>query len=96
LIYGIHWMLNVVTGPVGYPAAVLIRGTQEISGPGRICSRCQIDKSFNSKPAAKQTGLWFEERPIAIPKKKIISTPRIGVDYAGVWAQKPYRFTLQE
>ena len=26
LIYGLHWMLNVVTGPIDYPAAVLIRG----------------------------------------------------------------------
>ena len=32
-VYGMHWMLNVVTGPVGYPAAVLIRGIEGIQGP---------------------------------------------------------------
>ena len=32
-VYGMHWMLNVVTGPVGYPAAVLIRAVQGINGP---------------------------------------------------------------
>ena len=26
--YGMHWMLNIVTGKRGYPAAVLIRGVQ--------------------------------------------------------------------
>ena len=35
-VYGMHWMLNVVTGPVGYPAAVLIRAVQDINGPARL------------------------------------------------------------
>src|SRR3989344_4993889 len=34
--YGIHWMLNIVTGPKDYPAAILIRGVEGISGPARI------------------------------------------------------------
>jgi DNA-3-methyladenine glycosylase len=32
IVYGMHWMLNVVTGPIGYPAAVLIRGVEGIVG----------------------------------------------------------------
>jgi DNA-3-methyladenine glycosylase len=96
LIYGMHWMLNVVTGVPGHPAAVLIRGTQDISGPGRITARLEIDKSLNGKPAKKSSGLWFEDRSIVIPNKRIKATPRIGVDYSGAWAQVPYRFILRE
>jgi len=29
--YGMHWMLNIVCGKEGYPAAVLIRGVRSIS-----------------------------------------------------------------
>jgi DNA-3-methyladenine glycosylase len=38
-VYGMHWMLNVVTGPVGYPAAVLIRSVESIIGPARLTIR---------------------------------------------------------
>ena len=96
LIYGMHWMLNVVTGEPDYPAAVLIRGTQEISGPGRITSRLAIDKSLNGNPAKRSSGLWFEDRAAPIASKRIEATPRIGVDYAGDWAQAPYRFVLRD
>ncbi len=96
LIYGIHWMLNVVTGEPEYPAAVLIRGTSDITGPGRITSRLQIDKSLNGKPATKASGLWFEKGSLVIPDNRIETTPRIGVDYSGDWAQAPYRFILRK
>jgi len=96
LVYGIHWMLNIVTGPSDYPAAVLIRGTQDVSGPGRICAQFQIDKALNGKPAEESSDLWFEKRSRVIPAKRIRATPRIGVDYSGAWATKPYRFVLDE
>lgn len=96
LIYGIHWMLNVVTGPEGYPAAILIRGVDQVSGPGRLTKFIHITKSLNKKPAVPKTGLWMEDRGEDIEKSKIEKTPRIGVDYAEEWAKKPYRFLLEE
>lgn len=89
-------MLNVVTGELGYPAAVLIRGTASISGPGRITARLRIDKSMNGKPAKKSSGLWFEQRAIDIPDARIQATPRIGVEYAGDWSRAPYRYILPQ
>ena len=91
-IYGIHWMLNVVTGDVDHPAAVLIRGAGEWTGPARLTKALAIDKRLNGLPAALASGLWIEDRGVRIPRSRIQRTPRIGVDYAGDWAHKPYRF----
>jgi DNA-3-methyladenine glycosylase len=94
-VYGMHNMLNIVTGPKEYPAAVLIRGTQDVSGPGRLTKHFQIDRFFNTKIASKESSLWIEDRGIKIKQSEIARTPRIGVDYAGpVWSQKEWRFIL--
>jgi DNA-3-methyladenine glycosylase len=96
LIYGMYWMLNIVVEKEGYPAAVLIRGTKEVIGPGRLTEKLQIDKTLNNLPASPESGLWIEDRGIVVPSEYIQKTPRIGVDYAGpVWATKPYRFALE-
>ncbi|MBI5413529.1 DNA-3-methyladenine glycosylase [Candidatus Peregrinibacteria bacterium] len=95
-VYGIHWMLNVVTGKKGFPAAVLIRGAGDIHGPARLTNFLKIGKEFNGKSAEPANGLWFENRGVIIKPGQIKKTPRIGVDYAGrVWAQKPLRFLLR-
>ena len=92
-VYGVHWMLNIVTGPKNYPAALLIRGAGDINGPARLTKKLQIDRKFNQVIALPKTGLWFEDRGIIIENREIIATVRIGVDYAGpIWAKKPYRF----
>lgn len=91
--YGMHWMLNIVTGRKNYPAAVLIRGTDKVKGPGRITKYLKIDKRFNGELADRKSGLWIEGRGCKMKASEILKTPRIGVDYAGpVWAKKPWRF----
>lgn len=92
LCYGVHWMLNVVTGPVDYPAAVLIRGAGPATGPGRLTKAMQIDQAFNRLPATVSSGLWFERGP-EIPDTEIQNSPRIGIGYAPEpWLSAPYRY----
>jgi DNA-3-methyladenine glycosylase len=96
LIYGIYWMLNIVTGPKNYPAAILIRGAGHLSGPGRLTKYLSINKSLNFKKAHPTSGLWLEDRGLIVKPSDIITTPRIGVDYARpIWSQAPYRFILK-
>jgi DNA-3-methyladenine glycosylase len=91
-VYGLHWMFNVVTGPEGYPAAVLIRGAGHISGPARLTRALAIDGSLHGRMADRATGLWFESGQA---RGEIMATPRIGVDYAGPrWASHKLRFLL--
>jgi DNA-3-methyladenine glycosylase len=93
LCYGMHWMLNIVTGAEGVPAAVLIRGAGPHVGPGRVTKGLGIDSAFDGRPATRRGGIWFEPgKPIA--PRRISRTPRIGVGYAGEWAEKPLRFVV--
>ncbi len=97
LCYGIHEMLNLVAGPEGWPAAVLIRGVEGVSGPGRVTRALDVDRRLNRAPAGISSGLWIEDRGVRIPGRRIAAGPRVGVDYAGpIWAAKPWRFTLVE
>ena len=96
LCYGVHEMLNLVTGPADYPAAVLIRGLDTVSGPGRLTKRLEIGRTLNGLPATYATGLHLEDHGLVLPRRNIKSGPRIGVDYAGpVWAAKPWRFWIE-
>jgi DNA-3-methyladenine glycosylase len=93
--YGMHWILNVVTGPEDYPAAVLMRRAEGIKGPARLAKYLKIDKRFNGLPSNKKAGLWIEDRGVKINHPQIKRAKRIGVDYAGKWAEKLYRFYLE-
>lgn len=102
LIYGMHYLLNVVADKDEYPAGILIRGIEtpegkKIFGPGRVAKALQIDKAFHGMKAGKEIKVWFEDRGENVSKKMIKKTPRIGVDYAGpIWSLKLYRFLLEE
>lgn len=104
LIYGMHHCLNVVTEGVGYPAAILIRGiewqeasgrTTRLFGPGRVCRHFLIDRGLNGCDMTTGEHLWIEAGGGRSPGDVIATYPRIGVDYAGEWAHKPWRFRLE-
>jgi DNA-3-methyladenine glycosylase len=97
LVYGMHFMLNIVTGPEDHPAAVLIRGGLDIerginlNGPAKLTKALKIDKGFNDLPIyEKKYGLWVEGREN--DDFKIIRSKRVGVDYAGSYKDKLWNF----
>lgn len=110
-IYGFYNMLNLVTEAKDFPAAVLIRAVEPVngielmkerrqngalrnlaSGPGKLCQAFAVDRSLNGADLRGNV-LYVEDRGEPIPKFR--TTPRIGVDYAGKWKSKPYRFLVR-
>lgn len=110
-IYGFYNMLNLVTEAKDYPAAVLIRAVEPMggielmktrrqngalsnlaSGPGKLCQAFAVDRSLNGADLRGDV-LYVEDRGDPVPKFQ--ATPRIGVDYAGKWKTKPYRFIVR-
>jgi DNA-3-methyladenine glycosylase len=99
LIYGMYHCLNVVTEREECPSAVLIRAIEIdgelIDGPGRLCRALQIDRRLNRADLTTGESIWFEDRGVLVEKADVVVHPRIGVDYAGEWAKKPWRFRLR-
>ncbi len=98
ICYGMHVMLNIVTGHRGEGAAVLIRSGKPISGlaeimqrrkmannpnlltgPGKVGQALGINKDFNCHPLYKKHDFVILNAPKV---NKIISGPRIGINYA--------------
>lgn len=93
LIYGMYWLLNVVTGDENDPQAVLIRGIDNTIGSGRVGKALQMDKSFYGEDLLSSTRLYIEDAP---ETKRIATAPRVGIDYASPeWRLKNWRFILE-
>lgn len=101
-IYGMHCCFNVVTEPEGVAAAVLVRAIEPIAGispelrtdgPGKLCRAIGITLDHNRADLLGDR-LYLEDAP-ALPSSQIRRGPRVGVDYAGAWARKPYRFWVR-
>ena len=78
LCYGIHNLMNVISGAEGVPQGVLIRGVAGYDGPGKLTRALQIDRSLNGVDLVSSQELWLEEGV----QPEYITTTRIGIDYA--------------
>jgi DNA-3-methyladenine glycosylase len=98
-IYGVHHCLNFVTRPEGEPQAVLVRALEpgpdvgRCSGPGLVCRSLAIDRSLDGAPLQPPL-LYVLDDGFEPAPSAIFQTRRIGVDYAGEWRERPWRFCL--
>lgn len=97
LIYGMWDCVNFVTREEGVPHAVLIRGVEPVQnidgktwGPGLLCKAMHIDRRLHGSDLLGDV-MWVE-KPSERRKHRIARAARIGVDYAGDWAHKHWRF----
>jgi DNA-3-methyladenine glycosylase len=89
-IYGMYWMLNIVTGEPDFPQAVLIRSLQGLQGPGVLTRALGIDRSFYGEDLTDSTRLWVEP---GLLHPVMEAGPRIGISYAGEpWKSNPWRY----
>jgi DNA-3-methyladenine glycosylase len=106
-VYGLHHHINLVTTEVGMPHAVLLRAVEPIAGaelmaerrgmaatrreltngPGKLCEAFAIDRGDN--------GIDMTRAPLFLSdgaRCKVARATRVGIDYAGVWAARPWRY----
>ena len=79
LCYGIHWLLNVITGPEDFPQGVLIRACLGFEGPGKLTKRLDITGEFNGADIASSSLLRIEDEG---RKVYITTDKRVGIAYA--------------
>ncbi len=105
--YGMHWMLNVVTERVDFPAAVLLRGILPVEGvetmtakrkggdtlgPAKLTQALGIDGVQNGiNLCDRSSGLWVEAGT-TIPETDILRSPRVGLfTVPEPWKSLPWR-----
>ena len=79
LCYGMHEMLNIVSGTEDDPQEVLIRGVEGYDGPGKLTKALGIDRSLNREDILSCPALRIEDDGAEV---NITSLPRVGIGYA--------------
>ena len=90
LCYGMHWLMNVITGEKDQPQGLLLRAGKRFDGPAKKKKNMKIDGSFNGIDLRSCEEIWFEDDGC---RPEIKTAPRVGIDYAGdYWKNIEWRF----
>ena len=93
LCYGIHWMMNVITGEEGDPQGVLIRACVEAEGPGKLTKKLGITGEQNRENAITSPKIWIGDDGFCC---EVETDKRVGIGYASQEDQdKLWRFKMK-
>lgn len=94
LCYGMHWLMNVITGEKEEPQGVLFRSGEVKNGPAKLTKYLQIDGSFNGEKICGNKRVWIEDDGA---RPELITAPRVGIDYAGeYWKNVKWRYIAKK
>jgi len=65
------------------------------NGPGKLCIALGIDRTLDDADLLGDR-VFIEEGRRRVPPAAIASGPRIGIDYAAEWAERPWRFWIRD
>lgn len=71
------------------------KGRELTSGPGKLCRALGIDLTFDGEDLTAGRRVWLEETRVVYAPDEVASGARIGVDYAGEDALRPWRFWVR-
>ena len=92
LCYGVHWLLNIVTGEENQPEAVLIRACVDANGPGKLTKRLGITGELNRISICGEELYIIDDGFLC----EVTTDKRVGIGYASQEDQnRPWRFKIQ-
>lgn len=103
LCYGMHWLMNVITGEVGTPQGVLFRAggkpldepsAKALDGPAKLTRYLGVDKRFNNENLYENPEIWIADDG---KEFSVRTDKRVGISYATEeFINKPWRFIIDE